>query len=196
MTRPAPVSAGNGTHPLSRLGQMGRALAARWPAWFALAFAAVNLADLKDGRELAVVVLLSAMVYQACALAGRRGVAWPALGVLVAVLFGFGVLDGDPWPVLVGTALVLAVGSLLAGRFRGAPPAGWQVPAMLAFGALAVTAEYVVPGSAGYLVAGALIAHAVWDWHHWRANAVVSRSLAEWCGVLDLTLGVGILILL
>jgi hypothetical protein len=30
---------------------------------------------------------------------------------------------------------------------------------------------------------------------HWRANAVVTRSFSEWCGLFDLGLGVAILVL-
>ena len=35
----------------------------------------------------------------------------------------------------------------------------------------------------------------VWDAYDWWADRIVVRSFAEWCGVLDLTLGVGILLL-
>jgi len=43
--------------------------------------------------------------------------------------------------------------------------------------------------------AAGLTAHAAWDAYHWWADRIVVRSFAEWCGVLDLTLGVGILVL-
>jgi hypothetical protein len=48
----------------------------------------------------------------------------------------------------------------------------------------------------GYLVAAGLLGHATWDAVHWRANRIVSRSFAEWCGVLDLVIGVGLLVVL
>lgn len=44
------------------------------------------------------------------------------------------------------------------------------------------------------VVAGGLIGHAAWDAVHWRAGRIVSRSFAEWCGVPDLNLGLGILV--
>jgi hypothetical protein len=47
----------------------------------------------------------------------------------------------------------------------------------------------------GYLVAAALIGHAVLDVIVWRAREVVTRSLAEFCAVLDLTLGIAIIVL-
>lgn len=41
-----------------------------------------------------------------------------------------------------------------------------------------------------------LIAHPTRDVVHRRRHAVVSRSLAEWCAALDLTIGAGILLML
>jgi hypothetical protein len=35
-----------------------------------------------------------------------------------------------------------------------------------------------------YLVAVGLLGHAAWDAIHWRRNTIVTRSFAEWCGVL------------
>jgi len=45
------------------------------------------------------------------------------------------------------------------------------------------------------LVACTLIAHGIWDVLHYRRNAVVQRSLAEFCVLLDVPLGVGVLVL-
>jgi hypothetical protein len=41
----------------------------------------------------------------------------------------------------------------------------------------------------------ALIAHAIWDVIHYRRNAVVPRSLAEFCIFLDVPLGVAVIVL-
>jgi hypothetical protein len=41
------------------------------------------------------------------------------------------------------------------------------------------------------LVGVALAGHAVWDVIHYRRNKIVSRSLAEFCMLLDVPLGVG-----
>ena len=51
------------------------------------------------------------------------------------------------------------------------------------------------PVLAGILIAVGLAAHAVWDIVHHRRNAVVSRSYAEFCAVLDLTLAVVVILL-
>jgi len=49
--------------------------------------------------------------------------------------------------------------------------------------------------AAKVVVAVGLLLHGTWDLAHWRRDAVVSRSLAEWCAALDLTLGAGLLTL-
>jgi len=41
----------------------------------------------------------------------------------------------------------------------------------------------------------ALITHAVWDVRHYRKNAVVPRSLAEFCMFFDVPLGVAVIVL-
>ncbi len=64
---------------------------------------------------------------------------------------------------------------------------------MLGFGVVALIALYVDPDLGGYLVAAALLGHAAWDAVHFRLNRVVARSSAEFCGVLDLLVGVAIL---
>lgn len=46
-----------------------------------------------------------------------------------------------------------------------------------------------------YLVAAGLLGHAAWDAVHWHADKIVARSFAEWCAVLDIALGLGILLL-
>jgi hypothetical protein len=50
------------------------------------------------------------------------------------------------------------------------------------------------PELGAYPVAIALIGHAALDVVVWRARKVVARSLAEFCAVLDLTLGVAIVV--
>ncbi|MBW9207125.1 hypothetical protein KV102_09900 [Mumia sp. zg.B53] len=48
---------------------------------------------------------------------------------------------------------------------------------------------------AGTVAGVGLIGHAAWDAVHWHEDAVVSRPFAEWCGTLDLVLGVGVLVI-
>jgi hypothetical protein len=67
---------------------------------------------------------------------------------------------------------------------------------MLAFSAIALVAFYAQLDWAGYLLAAALLGHATWDAVHWWRNRVVPRSYAEFCAVVDLLLGVGILVMM
>ncbi|MGH8249198.1 MAG: hypothetical protein ACREVI_00645 [Steroidobacteraceae bacterium] len=69
-----------------------------------------------------------------------------------------------------------------------------QSIAMLGFGAVAVLALYIDRVVGAYLVAAGLLAHARWDAYHHSANKVVSRSMAEFCFVLDLLLAVAIVV--
>ena len=66
---------------------------------------------------------------------------------------------------------------------------------MFLFGAIALAAMYPAPGAGVYLVAFALFGHAAWDAFHYPGDRVVTRTYAEFCGVLDLLLGVAILVL-
>ena len=52
------------------------------------------------------------------------------------------------------------------------------------------------PIEGGYVLDGGRVRFqlAAWDAVHWHEDAVVSRPFAEWCGTLDLVLGVGVLV--
>jgi uncharacterized membrane protein len=67
--------------------------------------------------------------------------------------------------------------------------------AMLGYGAVAITALAFAPMVGAILASLALIAHAIWDVIHYRRNAVVPRSLAEFCIFLDVPLGVAVIVL-
>lgn len=129
--------------------------------------------------------------------ASKRGAAWPAFGVTFVLISLGNVLEGfDSVPRMVAAAAVLLV--------IGAATQGWrpvwslpaQAAAMVLFGAVAVIALRVNPNLGGVLVSLGLLAHAAWDVYHHRTGRVVSRSLAEFCAVLDVVLGVGLLVLI
>ena len=92
----------------------------------------------------------------------------------------------------MAAALLVAVG-LLGAASRSALTA--QAAAMLAYGGVATVGLFVAPVAGLVLAASALIAHGVWDVIHYRRDAVVPRSLAEFCIWLDVPLGVGALAL-
>ncbi len=170
-------------------------VAHRWPTWLGLAVMAQNAFGLDDGRPQALIVFLAALIYLGTALLGRPAVVWPLFGACVAGVAVLRLLDAEPWPALVGGGVCVAVLALAGGVARRPPLTALQLPAMLLFGGAAVVAVSLSPVAGSYLVAAALIGHAVQDVIVWRANQVVTRSLAEFCAVLDFTLGVAILVL-
>jgi hypothetical protein len=105
-----------------------------------------------------------------------------------------GDLAGLPWWVAVG---IVAAGLVAIGLVIRAPRPALtaQTAALLGFGGLAVAALFLAP-RAGMVLAGlALAAHAGWDVVHYRRNEVVPRSLAEFCILLDVPLGLALVAL-
>jgi hypothetical protein len=95
-----------------------------------------------------------------------------------------------PVPLAPWTILVLPLGYLLIGALRGTlrPVLRVQLAALACY-LLLVAAAHVW----GPLVVGlGWLAHGAWDrWHH-RRDAVVPRPYAEWCGVVDVVIGVSV----
>jgi uncharacterized membrane protein len=97
------------------------------------------------------------------------------------------------WAIGATVALALVVAGLLLQVPR--PPLTAQTAALIGYGGVAVVALFFAP-RVGLVVAGvALVAHSVWDVIHYRRNQVVHRSLAEFCVLLDVPLGVGAMVL-
>ncbi|MFB9238799.1 hypothetical protein ACFFWC_25265 [Plantactinospora siamensis] len=167
----------------------------RWPTWLALALAAVTVPDVGDGSELALVLVLAACAYLFMAVTDRVRCTWPVLVGFVVTVVVLKLLDIDPRPVFVVVTAALAVVGLIGGQLRGAGLRRLQAPAALGFVALGLISAPTHSSIGPYLLAAGLLGHAAWDAVHWRANRIVTRSFSEWCGVLDLTLGLGILVL-
>ena len=170
------------------------AIAHRWPTWLALAWAAISLADLGDGLDYAFVLLVAATGYLFIAVVDRSRLTWPVLFGLIAVVVVLRLLEVDEWSALAVTAFALICAGLLTGQLRRPGLYRAQVPAAIAFIAAGMAALALPAAIGAYVVAAGLVGHAAWDAVHWRAGRIVSRSFAEWCGVLDLTLGLGILV--
>lgn len=185
------------TSPVPRLV---RTIARRWPALLGLAFAAFNLAtdDPNSITAVLLVLVLATTAYVVIAALVRPRWSWPVLGVLVVVVVTARLLSSGPVVELAAMTAV-AVGAITVGAVRGTfsrpGPWRWQPFAAVGFMALGLGALWLSPEGGRVLIAVGLIGHAVWDVAHWRRHAVVSRSLAEWCAALDLTLGVGVLVL-
>ena len=170
------------------------ALAHRWPTASGLAFMVFSVLDMEDGRGAALVVFVAALIYLGTALLGRPGVVWILFVLATVAVTLLRLFDVDPWPALVAGAVSVVVLGLVDGLLRKPLLTAAQVPAMLVFGAAALVALLLPPGLGGYLVAAALVGHATLDAILWRKNEVVARSMAEFCAVLDFTLGVAILV--
>lgn len=178
-------------HPQSgRADTTGAAAVLRhWPTALGLGAVAAQFATGVGRESLSVVVCVACLCYLAAAASGRPWVAWPAIvgGSLVVVAAE---LAGLPWwSGVAGTALVLVVLGLVTRVPRPALTA--QTVAMAGYGAVALVALAVAPRIGLALAGLGLAAHGLWDVAHYRRDAVVPRSLSEFCLVLDVPLGLG-----
>lgn len=185
---------------MSPVPRLLRALARRWPALLGLAFAAFNLAT-DDPRSITgglLVLVLATTGYVVIAVLVRPRWSWPVLGALVALVLATRLTSAGPLIELAGIVTIIAAAIVLGflrGTWTRTDLYRWQPYAAVGFLALGLGALWLSPEAGRVLVAAGLIGHTVWDVVHWRRHEVVSRSLAEWCAALDLTLGLGILVL-
>lgn len=171
-----------------------------WPSLAGVAFAGFVAIDLfrgiESGADLASIVAASALVYLAAATAQKRVVSWIAFLVTVVVITvsKLGVVGVDATWILLGAAALCAVYGAVRASGQSIREMRRQSIAMLVFGLAAAIALNVAETFGAYLVAAGLLAHAAWDVHYHRANKVVSRSLAEFCFVLDALLALAIVV--
>ena len=171
-------------------------LAHRWPTVVGIAVAALAAFDLGDGTEFAALTALMPLVYLGAAALDRRGFAWVVLlaGVTL-MIFTPSIAGFDHSMVFLAAAPVFLIVGVARGQLRIPGGLPLQTAGMLGFGALVLVALSVDAGLGGKLVAIALFGHGVWDAAHYLRDRVVARSYAEFCGILDLLLGVTILVL-
>lgn len=193
----ATLSSAASTSPVPRLV---RTLARRWPAFLGVAFAAFNLAtdDPTSVSGALLVLVLATTGYVVIAVLVRPRWSWPVLGALVALVMVTRLTSAGPVIELAGMVAIIAT-AIVVGFLRGiwtrTDLYRWQPYAAVGFIALGLGALWLSPEAGRVLIAAGLIGHTVWDVVHWRRHEVVSRSLAEWCAALDLTLGLGVLVL-
>jgi uncharacterized membrane protein YhaH (DUF805 family) len=186
------------THPQRRWTDV---LKHRWPTVLGIAVAVLTAFDLQVDAgfvsSISALVVLMALVYLGSAALDRRWSAW------LVLLAGLPVAFFLPTTSEVGASVVLLVASfvfVVLGVAHGQlhRPGGLtlQAAGMLGFGAIALGTLYVDTVLGAYLVAAALLGHAVWDAFHYLRDRVVARSYAEFCGIADLVLGAAILLFL
>ncbi len=183
-------------------GRWVETLTHRWPTALGVAVAVLTFFDAEVNVEfvsvVSAIVILMAFIYLGAAALNRRRAAWELFLAGCAVLAAGRLLDSRVGPsvVFLVSALVFLLLGVVRGHMRNGGGLPLQTIGMLGFSAIGLLALPVNPTLGGYLVAAALLGHAVWDAVHLRRNRVVSRSYAEFCAVLDLLLGGAILVLL
>jgi hypothetical protein len=166
-----------------------QALLHRWPSALGLATAAVQLATGPDTERVATVIAVAVLCYLGAAALDRRWVAWAGCAAFGLVVVGSQLLGLVWWAVGGAVALALVVAGLVLRVPR--PPLTAQTVALVGYGTVAVVALFLAPRVGLALAGVALVGHGVWDVIHYRRNQVVHRSLAEFCVLLDVPLGLG-----
>ena len=167
-----------------------------WPTLIGIGLAALVALDLSGGSELAPILAASGLVYLGAAALQKPSTAWPVfLGTVVVITAASsGKAAFDATWALLGVAGLFVVYGVLRGAARPTSGLPLQTVAMVGVGLTAAIALMVGGDVGAYLVAAGLLGHAAWDVYHHRVNKVVTRSLAEFCFVLDTLLAVAIVI--
>ncbi|NYG57848.1 hypothetical protein BJ980_000771 [Nocardioides daedukensis] len=176
----------------------GRSFLAWWPIATGLVVGVFSIAtdDPSSIDGVLLTLLIPTCAYALIALGGNSSWTWPLTGLVVVTYLAGEALSLPGAVILLGITVATVVGGTAAGRWRP-PPAEmrWQPWGALVFLTGVITAMLLDVTAAKVVLAVGLLLHGAWDIVHWRRRAVVSRSLAEWCAALDISLGVGVLAL-
>ncbi|WP_234361564.1 hypothetical protein [Plantactinospora sp. BB1] len=122
----------------------------------------------------------------------RRWPTWLALVVTIDNWTNPLVLDA--WVMLILPLAYLGIGAVRR-EFGDRRILAVQLAGLAGY-LLLIGAALMVPDDLGrYLVGFGWLAHGVWDYAHHRANRVVPRGFSEWCGVVDVVVGITIIFL-
>ena len=147
-------------------------------------------------QSLADVLPMLAWAYLAAAVLQRRQATWVVALVAVAALVALRLQDWvDPVVAWLVAALALVLWGAVRGQLRRRGALVLETAGMVGFTAIALAAVSVDADLGRYIVAAGWFGHAAWDFAHFRADKVVSRSFAEWCAVFDFLRAIGILVL-
>ncbi|MEW9551109.1 DUF6010 family protein [Nonomuraea sp. NPDC050783] len=175
------------------------ALAARWPTLVALGSAALSISGDGDPASeinaLAETMIILPLLYLIVAKLNRPRLSWPLLGMSLVTIVTLRLLDlAPPSAVLGAVAAAVLLWGAAGGQLSKAGEFRTQALGMLGFGALALAGLLAAPEAARYLVAAGWLLHGAWDFAHLRRGKVVARSYAEWCGVVDVLIGLNLLV--
>jgi hypothetical protein len=193
--RDHPTTNTHHAHPAPDRPSWAAAILHRWPTWLAIALAALTVGG-STVQSLADVLPMLAFFYIAAAVLQRRQATWLVAVAIVAAFAALRLQDWvDPVVALIVAALALVLWGAVRGQLRRRGALVVEMGGMVGFTAIALAAVSVDPDLGRYVVATGWFGHAAWDFAHFRADKVVSRSFAEWCTVFDVLRAVGILIL-
>ncbi|MER7498989.1 hypothetical protein AB0L05_07470 [Nonomuraea pusilla] len=172
--------------------------ARRWPAVLAVASAVLTADEAGSARgvtALAQLLLLLPLLYLVMAKLRRPGLSWVVLAALVIPFVASRAVDAlAPVAVVAVVAPAVVLWGLVDGQLRRPGTLRVQAVAMAGFAAFAAAGLVLDPTVGRYALAAGWLLHGVWDFVHLRRGTVVSRSYAEWCGALDVLVGVALLV--
>ena len=174
--------------------RIGAAMPRRWPSVVALGLVLLIWPTGAEStvRALAELLVVLPLIYLVTAALGRPDRTWAVFGAL-GVLFGLlSVQNLVPTTVVLAVVAALAV-ALALRHDRVDRPFLAQLAGFALFTVLAVAAQHVDIGWARVLVAAGWIGHGLWDYEHRHARRTVARTFAEFCGLVDVLVGVAVL---
>ncbi|WP_206037267.1 hypothetical protein [Rhodococcus sp. BL-253-APC-6A1W] len=164
----------------------------RWPALLALALVGPDVVAAALGEKggsaqfLGEALPMLALIYLIMAKIGNRKITWPVVVLVtgtVAVTEVTGIMA--PSTLLVGASLVLLVWVMSTGEIDSTPNMRLQAVGIVFFCGVALAGLAVDPTVGVYVIATGWFLHGMWDFVHIWRDRVVSKTFAEWCGVLD-----------
>ncbi|WP_128430021.1 hypothetical protein [Streptomyces cyaneus] len=190
------------THPTAGRPHPAAVLRRRWPTALALVVVTLNVIasgseDVADavggfGETLPLLPLIYLLVNQI----GKPQATWPVLGAGLVAVFALPFQDViAPSTVLIALSFVLLAWGAVRGTPHGRAAFGVQAVGALLFCGLALAGLTADPDLGRYLLAAGWFCHGIWDFVHLRLDKVVSRTFAEWCGVIDVLVAVQLLFL-
>lgn len=190
------------SHPTALRPRPAALLKRRWPTALAVAVVALNVIasgsqDVADAvGGFAETLPLLPLIYLVVNQIGRPQATWPVLGAGLVAVFALPLQDAvAPSTVLIALAGVLLAWGAVRGTPHGRATFGVQAMGALVFCGLAAAGLAVDPDLGRHLLAAGWFFHGAWDFVHLRLDKVVSRTFAEWCGIIDVLVAVQLLFL-
>lgn len=176
----------------------------RWPT--ALAFVVIAGAVMvialseREAELFGPAVATMAGIYLMAYAIGRPWTAWLAfVGLSAIVSLLHLLLRLDMWSVdpAVGMTVVLVplwLWAVARRRYIDVGTFSVQTAGMVGFGAITLLCAAAEPRLGAALAGVGFLAHGVWDAYHFTANKVVNRQWSEFCCVIDLAVGAGLIV--